>query len=194
MATRYSNLMTAVATRNRKRNPASVGEPAWRRSSNPPQAGPPDFPESKFYNIRSEVKGSLWCQRPRDVTGGSARGRRRRATTALPFGLAEIDARLPAGGLALGALHEVAGGGNGAINGAAAALFIAGIAARTRGKVLWCLDRPGLFAPALAQADLKSDRSSISKAAKRRRSSIALRKVCVVSGWTRSLRRSHAFR
>ncbi len=71
MATRYSNLMTAVATRNRKRNPASVGEPAWRRSSNPPQAGPPDFPESKFYKIRSEVKGSLWRQRPRHVTGES---------------------------------------------------------------------------------------------------------------------------
>ncbi len=52
--------------------------------------------------------------------------RRRRVTTALPFGLAEIDARLPAGGLALGALHEVAGGGNGAIDGAAAALFVAG--------------------------------------------------------------------
>jgi hypothetical protein len=29
----------------------------------------------------------------------------------LPFGLAEIDARLPAGGLVLRALHEVAGGG-----------------------------------------------------------------------------------
>jgi len=31
----------------------------------------------------------------------------------------------------------VACGGNGAINGAAAALFAAGIAARTRGKVLY---------------------------------------------------------
>jgi hypothetical protein len=120
--------------------------------------------------------------------------RRQRVTTALPFGLAEIDARLPGGGLALGALHEIGGGGNGAIDGAAAALFVVGIAARTRGKVLWCLDRPDLFAPALAQADLKSDRSSISKAATRRRSSIALRKVCVMSGWARSLRRSRAFR
>jgi protein ImuA len=83
-------------------------------------------------------------------------------TTALPFGLAETDARPPAGGLALGALHEVASGGNGAIDGAAAALFIAGIAARTRGKVLWCLDRPDLCAPSLAQADLKSDRSALS--------------------------------
>jgi protein ImuA len=83
-------------------------------------------------------------------------------TTALPCGLAEIGARLPPGGLALGALHEVAGGGNGAIDGAAAALFVAGIAARARGRVLWCLDRPDLFAPSLAQADLKSDRSALS--------------------------------
>ena len=72
----------------------------------------------------------------------------------LPFGIAEVDLRLPGGGLALGALHEVAGGGNGAIDGAAAALFAAGIAARTKGKVLWCIARPDLFAPALAQAGL----------------------------------------
>lgn len=76
----------------------------------------------------------------------------------LPFGIAAIDRRLPNGGLSLGALHEVAGGGNGAIDGAAGALFVAGIAARTRGKVLWCLARPDLFAPALSQAGLKSDR------------------------------------
>src|SRR3977135_1178858 len=82
-------------------------------------------------------------------------GRRR---LVLPFGLKAIDRHLPGGGLALGALHEVAGGGNGAIDGAAAALFTAGIAARTRGKVLWCLTRQDLFAPALAQAGLNSDR------------------------------------
>ena len=76
----------------------------------------------------------------------------------LPFGIAEVDSRLPGGGLALGALHEVAGGGNGAIDGAAAALFAAGIAARTKGKVLWCMTRPDLFAPALAQAGLAPDR------------------------------------
>ena len=76
----------------------------------------------------------------------------------LPFGIAEVDSRLPGGGLALGALHEVAGGGNGAIDGAAAALFAAGIAARTKGKVLWCIARPDLFAPGLAQAGLAPDR------------------------------------
>ncbi|MEY9625051.1 ImuA family protein [Sinorhizobium fredii] len=77
-----------------------------------------------------------------------------RARQILPFGIAAIDCRLPGGGLALGALHEVAGGGNGAIDGAAAALFAAGIAARTKGKVLWCVTRPDLFAPALAQVGL----------------------------------------
>jgi protein ImuA len=46
----------------------------------------------------------------------------------------------------------------GAIDGAAAALFAAGVAARTRGKVLWCITRPDLFAPALAQAGLVPDR------------------------------------
>ena len=86
---------------------------------------------------------------------GGAGGRRRMV---LPFGIKELDRHLPGGGLALGALHEVAGGGNGAIHGAAAALFAAGIAARTRGKVLWCITRPDLFAPALAQAGLMPDR------------------------------------
>ena len=45
-----------------------------------------------------------------------------------------------------------------AIDGAAAARFAAGIAARTKGKVLWCITRPDLFAPALAQAGLPPDR------------------------------------
>src|ERR1700720_3612681 len=47
---------------------------------------------------------------------------------------------------------------NGAIDGAAAALFAAGGAARPRGKGLWCLTRPDLFAPALAQVGLMPDR------------------------------------
>jgi hypothetical protein len=51
----------------------------------------------------------------------------------LPFGLEEIDSRLPQGGLVLGALHELAGGGPGAVHGAAAALFAAGILARLKG-------------------------------------------------------------
>jgi protein ImuA len=76
----------------------------------------------------------------------------------LPFGIAEMDSRLPGGGLARGALHEIADGGNGGIDGAAAGLFAAGIAARTKGKVLWVFTRQDLFAPALAQVGLAPDR------------------------------------
>lgn len=89
---------------------------------------------------------------------GHIEGNNQRAKAVLPFGVAVMDARLPGNGLALGALHEVAGGGNGAIDGAAAALFVAGIAARTKGKILWCITRTDLFAPALAQAGLPPDR------------------------------------
>jgi len=35
---------------------------------------------------------------------------------------------------------------------------VAGIAARTTGKIIWCLSRPDLFFPALAQVGLHADR------------------------------------
>jgi len=82
----------------------------------------------------------------------------RRDAGVLSFGIPALDAALPQGGLGLGALHEVAGGGDGAIDGAAAALFAAGVAARLPGKVLWCVTRPDLFAPALSQVGLDPDR------------------------------------
>lgn len=47
-------------------------------------------------------------------------GRGRRAKSVLPSGIPDLGSRLPGCGLALGALHEVAGGGNGAVDGAAA--------------------------------------------------------------------------
>lgn len=81
-----------------------------------------------------------------------------RSQTVLPFGIAGLDRRLPQGGLALGCLHEVAGGGQGAVDGAAAACFAAGIAARLPGQVLWCVTQADLFAPGLEQAGLPSDR------------------------------------
>ena len=79
--------------------------------------------------------------------GGPKRG-------VLPFGVDELDRGLPGGGLALGCLHEVAGGGNGAVDGAAASCFAAGIAARLPGQVLWCVTQADLFAPGLEQAGL----------------------------------------
>lgn len=76
----------------------------------------------------------------------------------LPFGVAEIDAVLPRGGLIHGGLHEVAGGGDGAVHGATSALFVAGIAARTTGTVIWGFSRPDIYGPALHQAGLDLNR------------------------------------
>jgi protein ImuA len=44
------------------------------------------------------------------------------------------------------------------VDGAVAALFVAGIAARLPGQILWCVTRPDLFAPALQQAGLDPGR------------------------------------
>lgn len=92
----------------------------------------------------------------RQVQALEAQDRRTRAV--LPFGVPAIDERLPGGGLPFGALHEVAGGANDALHGAAAAEFAAGILARIDGPVLWCLRHPDLFAPSLAQIGLPPDR------------------------------------
>ena len=65
-----------------------------------------------------------------------------------PFGIPALDRHLPGGGLALGSLHEVVEGGPAAEFAGAATLFVAGILARRKGPVLWCLTRRDLFAPA----------------------------------------------
>src|SRR4051794_2280049 len=89
---------------------------------------------------------------------GRLEGSGRAAREVLPFGVATIDGHLPRGGLARGALHEIAGDGLGAVHGTAAALFAAGILARIPGPVLWCVKSRDLFAPALAQVGLHPDR------------------------------------
>ena len=76
----------------------------------------------------------------------------------IPFGIAPIDTRLPGGGLAMGALHEVSGGGPDVEHGAAAAMLIAGVLARHPGQVLWVVERADLFAPALDAVGLSPDR------------------------------------
>jgi protein ImuA len=84
--------------------------------------------------------------------------RRGRRSTVLPFRVPEVDQHLPAGGLVLGAVHEFMQAGRAGEHAAAATLFVAGIAARTKGDVLWCLRHRDLFAPALAGAGLHPDR------------------------------------
>ncbi|MBB2164640.1 damage-inducible protein [Gluconacetobacter sp. 1b LMG 1731] len=108
------------------------------------------------------TKGSQAQKKPAlealQATIARIEGHKNRKRAVLPFGVKAIDTRLPGGGLALGALHEVAGGGNDALNATAAALFAAGIAARTKGKVLWIVTRQDIFAPALDQAGLAARR------------------------------------
>src|ERR1044072_8376080 len=65
-----------------------------------------------------------------------------------------LDAALPQGGLALGALHEVMGAGPDEEDGAVPAAFAASLLARlpegaTDGLVLWCLQADDLYAPGL---------------------------------------------
>ncbi|MDF2975120.1 MAG: damage-inducible mutasis protein, partial [Microvirga sp.] len=84
-----------------------------------------------------------------------SRGRSRKA---LPFGVRAVDRHLPGGGLALDSLHEVMETGFASEHAAVATLFVAGILARNKGPVLWCLSRRDLFAPALAGAGLHPDR------------------------------------
>jgi protein ImuA len=77
---------------------------------------------------------------------------------AIPLGVPEIDGALPGGGLARGALHEVAGRGPDVEHGAAAALLTAGVLARVRGPVLWVSEWRDLFAPGLASVGLSPGR------------------------------------
>jgi protein ImuA len=76
----------------------------------------------------------------------------------LPFGIEAIDSRLAGASLAVAALHEAAGERPGPGDEAAATLFLASIAARRPGIVLWTLARRDLFAPGLAGAGLPPDR------------------------------------
>ncbi|NPD66651.1 damage-inducible mutagenesis protein [Lichenicola cladoniae] len=82
----------------------------------------------------------------------------RHAAAFLPFELAPIDRHLPGGGLALGAIHEVAGAGPEVEHGAAPALFAAGLLARCPGPVLWIHGKHDLFSEGLTQAGLDPGR------------------------------------
>lgn len=75
----------------------------------------------------------------------------------IPFGLEAIDRYLPSGGIAAGALHEIAGSPDLADD-ASATVFLAGILARIDGPIFWCLRWRDLFAPALHLAGLHPDR------------------------------------
>ena len=90
-------------------------------------------------------------------------GHRRRET--LPFGIGGVDSKLADSGLRLDALHEVTAATPSLGDDASATLFMAGIAARAWGPVLWVVRRRDLFAPALYQVGLAPERVLYAEAA-----------------------------
>ena len=72
----------------------------------------------------------------------------------MPFGLPAIDAALPGGGLALGALHEARGAGPQVEHGTAASLLAAWLLARVPGEVVWVMQQRDLYPPGFATAGL----------------------------------------
>jgi protein ImuA len=105
-------------------------------------------------SARSERLAALRAEMRAIECVGLARG----GAGVLPFGVEALDGRLAGGGLALGALHEIVGARPDLSDEAAAALFVAAIAARLPGPVLWALGRRDLFAPGLAGAGLGPER------------------------------------
>ncbi len=85
---------------------------------------------------------------------GGAHGSRK----SLPFGISALDRHLPGKGLTFGSLYEVIEAGPASEFAETATLFTAGIAARLKGPVLWCLTRRDLFAPGLMQVGPPPDR------------------------------------
>jgi len=97
------------------------------------------------------------------LSGLETGGFRRRP--ALPFGIDAVDSRLANRGLRLDALHEIAAGTSDLADDCAATLFMAGIAARAWGPVLWVVRRHDLFAPGLSQSGLAASRLLYAEAA-----------------------------
>jgi protein ImuA len=85
---------------------------------------------------------------------------RRTLGEVLSFGDPRIDEVLPGGGLALGRWHEAAGEGLELETAAAAAAFVAALAAplAARGAVVWVMRRDDLFAPGLAGLGFPAER------------------------------------
>ena len=110
---------------------------SWRRGLDMEGAG-----SGALASLRAEIakleRGKLAFERP----------------AALPFGIAAIDAQLPADGLLLGAMHELQAAGPDTETGAAPALFAAGILARRPGTVVWIGREAEVFAAGLLDAGL----------------------------------------
>ena len=122
--------------------------------SHGPQPGPQTGQQTadRLAALRAEVK---------KIEGAAVAGE----AGFMPLGIAQVDACIAGGGLAVRALHEVSAASPDVADDAAATLFLAALAglrsrdvAGAQGDVLWALARRDLFAPGLALAGLTPDR------------------------------------
>lgn len=82
----------------------------------------------------------------------------------LSFGDARVDACFPAGGLPLGALHEIAADGIEAETGAVGGAFAACLLARLPGPLVWITPQADLYAPGLTACGLDPGRLTLVQA------------------------------
>lgn len=100
--------------------------------------------------------GAVVAELRRRIAAIERGGKDRRRT--VPLGLSDLDAALPEGGLARGAVHEAVGD--------AAAGFAAMIATRLEGMVLWCVAADAcadLYGPGLASFGLSPARVVVAR-------------------------------
>jgi protein ImuA len=116
------------------------------------------------------------------------------AHSVVPFGIPEVESHLPRGGLARGALHEVAGGGFGANYGAAAVLFAASVLRADRCHRPLVSAHAGIFSPALADAGLHPDRVLQAEARDEKTVCSGSRKACAMAALPLPLVKSRASR
>ena len=105
-------------------------------------------------DFRGKALAALRAEIAALETGGRA------DSDCLSFGAAEVDGRLPGGGLPLGRWHEITGAGLEAETGAAPAAFAALMAAplARRGEAVWVFRRDDLYAPGLVGLGFPAER------------------------------------
>lgn len=147
-------------------SPLLVASPAAPASSSSPasaflgSASPEPAPGSR----RDGGQAALAALRARVRALERGAAYSRAGNRAAPLGAAALDAHLPGGGLALGCLHEIAGGraewDDGAATGFCLALLarLLGAAPRARGPVLWVSRWRDLYAPGLTAFGLDPGR------------------------------------
>lgn len=126
---------------------------------------PERLPSPSFQGPKNTPGGKDRLAALRRRVGRIEQGFRPQGTRAVPLGVQEIDARLPAGGLLPGALYEIAPAAP--RDAGAATAFCATLAARflkeSDGALLWCLnpavaDAGEIYPPALARFGIAPDR------------------------------------